>query len=161
MSKLDGNERWKTKMLLTEHQEHYDNRGEQNYSNRPTPEEFTMIRDYVLLPHMLTMVQKCVDDIDNSSYLLKKLFVAASQEVMNRISKDLYEIRRELKRRNIKILNDEQVDTVLYYHFVCRGYQDRFGIVREVMRAEISVRFTKYLKEILDFIKASNKNEHK
>lgn len=160
MSKLDGNERWKTKMLLTEHQEHYENRDEPK-NNRPTPEEFTMIRDYVLLPHMLTMVQKCVEDISNSSYLLKKLFVAASQEVMNRISKDLYEIRRELKRRNIRILNDEQVDTVIYYHFVCRGYQDRFGIVREVMRAEISVRFTKYLKEILDYIKASPKNEPK
>lgn len=159
MSKLDGNERWKTKMLLTEHQEHYENRDEQKNANRPTPEEFTMIRDYVLLPHMLTMVQKCVDDINNSSYLLKNLFVATSQEVMNRISKDLYEIRRELKRRNIKIINDEQVDTVIYYHFVCRGYQERFGIVREVMRAEISVRFTKYLKEILDFIKASKKNE--
>ena len=28
MSKLDGNERWKSKMLLTEHQEEYESRND-------------------------------------------------------------------------------------------------------------------------------------
>lgn len=161
MSKLDGNERWKTKMLLTEHQEHYENRDDdRKKSSGPSSEELTLIRDYVLLPHMLTMVQKSIDDINSSTNLLKKAYSALAQEVMARISQDLYGIRREFKRRNIKILNDEQVDTVLYYHFVCRGYQDRFGMVREVMRAEISVRLTKYLKGIMDEIKASAKSGH-
>lgn len=150
MSKLDGNERWKSKMLLTEHQEQYEHRNDAAKSNkRPTEDELKMIRDYIILPHMLTMVQKSIVDIENSSNLLKQLYLAAGKEVMDKISRDLYNIRRELSRRNIKIINDEQVDLVVYHRFVCRGYEDRFGMVREVMRSEISVRLSKYVKEIV------------
>lgn len=38
MSKLDGNERWKSKMLLTEHQEQYESRNDPKKTSRPTTE---------------------------------------------------------------------------------------------------------------------------
>ncbi|WP_223066488.1 hypothetical protein [Paenibacillus caui] len=148
MSKLDGNERWKSKMLLTEHQEQYEHHSEARNSHRPTEDELIMIRDYILLPYMLSMVQKSIDDIENNSNLLKKLYLAAGQVVKNKISEDLYRLRRELSKRNIKIINDEQVDLIVYHRFICRGYEDRFGMVRDVIRSEISIRLSKYLKEI-------------
>lgn len=149
MSKLDGNERWKTKMLLTEHQEDYDNREEIKRSSGPTNEEFSLIRDSILLPHLQTMVHRSIDDMEHSSGILKRLHITTAQVLLTRISDDLYAVKRELKRRNIKILNDEQSDNVLYYHFICRGYKDRFGIVREVARSELSVRLAKYIKDLL------------
>ncbi len=150
MSKLDGNERWKSKMLLTEHQEQYENRNDTKTSRKlPTEDELMMIRDCILLPHMLNMVQKSIDDIENSPNLLKHFYVMAGRAVMNKISGDLYDLRRELTRRSIKIVSDEQVDMIVYHRFICRGYEDRFGMVREVMRSEISLRLTRYLKEIV------------
>ncbi|MFD0867578.1 MULTISPECIES: hypothetical protein [Paenibacillus] len=149
MSKLDGNERWKSKMLLTEHQEQYENRREKNSRKQPTEEEFKMIRDYILLPYMLSMVQKSIEDIENHSNLLKQLYLTAGRALMNQISTDLYSLRRELSKRNIKIISDEQADMVIYHRFICRGYEDRFGMVRDVMRAEISIRLSKYIKELV------------
>lgn len=149
MTKLDGNERWNSKMLLTEHQEQYEKRGDVKKNGQPTPEELTMIRDYILLPHMLTMIQKSIDDIEHSSNLLKRFYVTAAHSIMNRISADMYDLRRELKKRNIKILGDEQEDMVFYYHFTCRGYSDRFGMVRDVIRSEISIRLAKYIQDII------------
>ncbi|KQX61169.1 hypothetical protein [Paenibacillus sp. Root444D2] len=149
MSKLDGNERWKSKMLLTEHQEEYESRNDPKKTSRPTSEELIMIRDYILLPHMLTIVQKSVDDIKSSSNLLKQLYLATGQVVMNKISRDMYDIRRELTKRNIKIISDEHAELVVYHRFLCRGYEDRFGMTRDVMRSEISVQLKKYIKEII------------
>ncbi|WP_166238079.1 hypothetical protein [Paenibacillus turpanensis] len=150
MSKLDGNERWKSKMLLTEHQEQYENRNDTSKSSkRPSEDELKMIRDSILLPHMVTMVQKSLTDIENSSNLLKKLYLAVGQEVLDAMSKDLYNLRRELAKRSIKVINDEQIDLVIYHRFVCRGYEERFGMVREVMRSEISLQLAKYVKEIV------------
>lgn len=157
MSKLDGNERWKSKMLLTEHQEQYEARNDPKKSGAPTPEELTMIRDFVLLPHMLTMIQKSMEDIRNSPNVLRKLYLTAAQILMNRISKDMYDLRRELNKRNIKVVNDEQVDLVIYHKIICRGYQERFGVVREVARAEISMRLTKYLSEMSKLIEGYGK----
>ena len=114
-----------------------------------TTEELTMLRDYILLPYMLMMVQKSVDDIEHSPNLLKQLYLAAGQAIMNKISKDMRDIRRELTKRNIKIISDEHADLVVYHRFLCRGYEDRFGMTRDVMRSEISVRLKKYIKEVV------------
>lgn len=104
-----------------------------------------MIRDYILLPYMLTMVQKSVDDIERSSNLLKQLYLAVGQAVMNKISKDMRDIKRELTKRNIKIVSDEHADLVVYHRFLCRGYEERFGMTRDVMRSEISIRLGAYI----------------
>ncbi|WP_157053886.1 hypothetical protein [Paenibacillus sp. D9] len=53
MRKLEGNERWRGKMLLTEHQQQYDGRNKVLIKQQ-SPEERLMVRDYVVLLHMLT-----------------------------------------------------------------------------------------------------------
>lgn len=120
-----------------------------------TVEELTMLRDYILLPYMLTMVQKSVDDIEHSPNILKQLYLAAGQAVINKISKDMYDLRRELTKRNIKIISDEHADLVVYHRFLCRGYEDRFGMTRDVMRSEISVRLGAYVAELGASLKTS------
>jgi hypothetical protein len=148
MSKLDGNGRWESKMVLTEHVDQYGKRNEPKNTNRPTTEELTMVRDYVLMPHMLTMVQKAADEIKNSSNILRRHFMVSTQILMDRITKDMYLVRKELTKRNIKVISDDQVDLVVYHKIICRGYEERFGMMRDVVRSEISVRLTKYLTEM-------------
>lgn len=145
MSELDDGE------LIAGHIEQYEKSHENKnpLKRRPTEEELFMIRDCILLPHMLTMVQKSIDDIENHSNLLKQLYLTAGQQLMNLINADLYKLRRELSKRNIKIIKDEDADMVIYHRFICRGYEQRFGMVRDVMRSEISTKLSKYMKEIV------------
>jgi hypothetical protein len=153
MSKLDGNERWKSKMLLTEHVEQYEQRHNSNEGKIITAEERTMIRDYILLPHMEKMVQKSIVDVEYSTNILKRLYLIAGQKILDQIVKDLYRLRRELKKRNIKILTEEQLDLVVYHRYYCRGYEERFGMTRDVMRSEISLQLTKYTSGLAMFLK--------
>lgn len=148
MSKLDGNERWKSKMLLTEHVEKYEQQRHPNEQKVITTEERTMIRDYILLPYMEKMVQKSIADIEYSTNILKRLYLMAGQKILDQIVKDLYSLRREFKKRNIKILTEEQSDLVVYHRFYCRGYEERFGMTRDVMRSEISLQLTKYISRL-------------
>ncbi|GIQ69209.1 hypothetical protein DUZ99_12730 [Xylanibacillus composti] len=157
MSKLDGNGRWESKMALTEHVEQYEKRNQPKNLNRPTTEELAMIRDFILLPLMLTMVQKAADDIKNSPNILRRHFLFSTQILMNRIEKDMYLLRKELTRRNIKVMTEEQVDVVVYHKIICRGYEERFGMVRDVVRSEISVRLTKYLNEMSKLLESYGK----
>lgn len=162
MSRLEGNGRWHSKMLLTEHQEQYDQRQDPKRSNRPTPEELVMIRDYVLLPHMMTMVQKGIDDIEKSpnvlASVLRRPSLEAAHALLTRLSQDLYLLRRELTKRKIRIIEDEQIDMTVYYRYFCRGYEDRFGMVREVMRGEISKRMTRYSGQLSKVLHEWSKN---
>ncbi|MBO7743292.1 hypothetical protein I8J29_03745 [Paenibacillus sp. MWE-103] len=169
MSKLDGNERWKSKMLLTEHVERYDE-GEAGENGQGaaaaraqaprergiiSTEERGMLRDYILLPHMEKMVEKSIADVEHMTTVLKRAYLMAGQKILDRIAQDLYGLRRELKKRNIRILNEEQSDLVVYHRYYCRGYEDRFGMTRDVMRSEISVRLARYTSELAALLKES------
>ncbi|MBW4083554.1 hypothetical protein [Paenibacillus sp. S150] len=118
-----------------------------------TTDERTLLRDYILLQYMDQMVQKSLADMEHTSNLLKRLYLMAGHAVLDQITKDLYRLRREMKQRDIKILGDEQTDFVIYHNINCRGYQERFALTRDVLRAEISLQLTKYTSELGTFLK--------
>lgn len=72
----------------------------------------------------------------------------AGESIQRRIMQDTYRLQKELKQRDIKMLADEQDEFITYYKIFCRGYQERFGLTRDVMRTEISLRLTKYTAEL-------------
>jgi hypothetical protein len=153
--KLSGNGRWESsRMMLPEHRQQFLDRKEggpaPNAANPrvPTKDELELIRDSVLLPMILTIAEKNRQEVERASYTFKPVFLKAMLLVMDVVTKDLARVRRELKQRNIKVIEDEQVDLVMYYRFICRGYEERFGMVREVVRAEIAVRITQYIREV-------------
>jgi Icc-related predicted phosphoesterase len=113
--------------------------------NVPTQEELKLIRNYALLPIMLSIVENNYRNIETSSYALKKLYMAATQALLNLIHADLAQVRKTLKQRKIKVHEEERIDGVIGYRFVCRGYEDSFAIMRDVVRAEISVRIAEYI----------------
>ncbi|MEK4236489.1 hypothetical protein [Paenibacillus sp. FSL H7-0714] len=153
MTKLDGNERWKTKMIMTEHVEQYEEQQREKRDNMITMEERTMVRDLILLPYIDTMVGKSLKELEHSSSILKRTFLMAGEAIQRRIVQDTYRLQKELKQRNIKMLADEQDEFITYYKIFCRGYQERFGLTRDVMRTEISLRLTKYTNELGGILK--------
>lgn len=42
------------------------------------------------------------------------------------------------------MFEDERVDSAVHYRFVCRGYEDKFAMMRDVVREEIGLRIAKY-----------------
>jgi Icc-related predicted phosphoesterase len=113
--------------------------------NVPTQEELRLIRNYALLPIMLSIVENNYRNIETSSYALKKLYMTATQALLNLIHADLTQVRKTLKERKIKVHEEERIDGAIGYRFVCRGYEDSFAITRDVVRAEISVKIAEYI----------------
>src|SRR5690606_37586433 len=112
MSKLDGNNRWKGKMLLTEHQEQYDARQTKPAAGRATTAELTKVRDLIMYPHMLTLIDRAIEDVNHSSNVFRRHFAKYLQLMIAAISKDLYALRKELRLLNIKAVEDETLDEV-------------------------------------------------
>lgn len=158
MSKLDGNDRWQNKMLLTDHVDQYEqqqNKQEENESVKTmlSNRERTMVRDMILLPHIDTMLSKSIAEIERSGNIMTKMYLLAGRYVQNRIMKDTYALQKELRQRNIRFIADEQDDFILNYKIFFRGYQERFGLTRDVMRTEISLRLTEYTAELGGLLK--------
>ncbi|ASS66199.1 hypothetical protein [Paenibacillus sp. RUD330] len=118
----------------------------------PLPEEMVMIRDAILIPHMIAMVEKSMNEIQNSPNVLKRAYAMTAQAIMDKLMADQFGLRRELSARNIKLYleNPETNNTrhIINYKYIYRGYHHEFGIVREVMRSEISVQLARYITDI-------------
>ncbi|RKP54935.1 hypothetical protein D7Z26_06760 [Cohnella endophytica] len=151
MTKLDGNERWKSKMLLTEHQEQYQDRHNKAPTGKATIEELKLIRDSILFPHILTMTQKGLDEISGSRITLHQIMAQFMRALMDRVSLESFHVRRELKTKSIRVISDETIDEIVYNRYICRGYNEKFGMTREVMRTEIAKHISRMAKDILGF----------
>lgn len=116
-------------------------------------EEREMVRDLILLPYIDTMVGKSIEEIERSGNVLKQPYLLAGRYLQRRIMDDIYKLRQELKRRNIKVVDDANEDFLLYYMIYFRGYQERFGMTRDVMRTQISLRLTAYTAGIGQLLK--------
>ncbi|ETT45201.1 hypothetical protein C162_21733 [Paenibacillus sp. FSL R7-269] len=122
--------------------------------NMLTPEELTMVRDLILLPYLDTMVSKSLKEVELSSNVLNRTYITAGRYIQKRIIQDAYQLRQQLKQRNIKVVEDIQEDFVTYNMIYFRGYQQRFGLTRDVMRTEISLRLTRYTAELAEALRA-------
>ncbi|WP_449603085.1 hypothetical protein [Paenibacillus sp. Marseille-Q9583] len=91
MTKLGGNERSKTKMIMTEHVEQYEEQQRENPDEIITTEERTMVRDLILLPYIDTMVGKILKELEHSSSsILKRTLLMAGEAIQCRIMQDTY-----------------------------------------------------------------------
>ena len=113
-----------------------------------------MVRDFILLPYMEKMVQRSITDMEYSAnHLLKRLYLAAGHAVLMLVAKDLTRLRRELRKRNIRVVEGEQAELVVYHRCYCRGYEEIFGMTREVMRTEIGLRLSRYTAELASLLR--------
>jgi hypothetical protein len=136
-------------MLLTEHAEQYEAmKAGIPTAGRPTLDELTMIRDAVMYPYIVTMLQNGIDSVSASRLPLKGLLGRCLDVLKTKVSDDQFALNRDLRKRNIKVQNEEAGDGILYFRYTCRGYNERFGIAREALRNEISARLTNYVDGI-------------
>ncbi|WP_052091956.1 hypothetical protein NYE80_10365 [Paenibacillus sp. FSL H7-0357] len=111
-------------------------------------DEREMVRDLILLPYIDTMVSKSLKEVERSGNVLSRSYIIAGRYIQKRIIQEVYQLRQELKKRNIKVVEDIQDDFISYNMIYFRGYQERFGLTRDVMRTEISLRLTHYTSEL-------------
>jgi hypothetical protein len=151
-------DRWTTKFLLKEHISAYDERYEKNSGDQPSEEELVMMRDYILLPHLLTVVQRNIDKLKPDKALLKMLYLGLAEHIASSIERDLYSLRKELVRRNLYISpGDMDDDFVLNFIYRYRGYSGNFGITREELKTQMSLRLSKYVDGIFEVLSKVHK----
>ncbi|OBY81306.1 hypothetical protein BBG47_01910 [Paenibacillus sp. KS1] len=146
--KLEKNGLWESsRMMLPQHREALLRRHSDTSSgelNQPKREDIELMRDYVLLSVMCTMVTKKIHEMKGSSETLKSLYTKAAQILANDISTDLSKRRQEMLRKEIRIVDEEKHDSTMILHYAYHGYEDSFHITKEYMKMEISRRLARY-----------------
>ncbi|WP_438431134.1 hypothetical protein [Gorillibacterium sp. sgz500922] len=124
-----------------------------------TGDELEMIRDFILMPHLVEMLTRSRTDVDRAPIgLLKPALIHVADALLDRATREHKALRQELAGRRIKV-HDAEFDgeMVYYYPYTCRGYEDRFGIMREVMRTELSIKLGRYVGDVQKTLREANR----
>ncbi|MBO9608145.1 MAG: hypothetical protein J7639_19455 [Paenibacillaceae bacterium] len=150
MSKLDGNERWKSKFILGEHVEQYNQERQTKPAQPVTNEEIEIALDAILHKHMIEMMEKYIGEVNATvrNKFLQHLLSSALNLLLQSISTHWNEVKRNMRQRNISMKEEESEDFVIYYRIYARGYNERFGMTRDIMRARIGVKLGQYAVQV-------------
>ena len=111
-------------------------------------DEKKMIRDLILLQHIEPMVIKSLKEMELSSNILKRACLMTGQSLYYQIKKDADQVQKELKHRNIRVIENEQEELLVNYTILCRECEEHFVLTRDLMRTEIDLRLDKYTTEV-------------
>ncbi|MCR8845283.1 hypothetical protein NQ117_16480 [Paenibacillus sp. SC116] len=159
--KLEKNGLWESsRMMLPQHKESVQHRLGQKAAaqpSRPTTEEMNMMKDFVLLPIMHSIIMRRAIEMERSSETLRALYTKVAKLLARTMYEDLRKVKRSLMERNIRVVEEEKDDQMVRYRYVCRQYEDSFVITRDYMRAEASKRIGRYAEALVSSLYKNNK----
>ncbi|RAP76991.1 hypothetical protein [Paenibacillus montanisoli] len=158
MSILEGNGRWTTKFMSPEHKAQYLEQKNEEMQGKPqalSQQIMITVRDSVLLPMMMNVIEKNRKEIERSNYSLKGLYTASADALLDLVHDDLVKVKKELRELHIKVIEDDRIDDAIHYRFIYKGYEHKFALMRFVVRSEISVRLGRYIAALFQKQKPS------
>jgi hypothetical protein len=117
----------------------------------PSEEEHELIKIHLIMPFMLDVLQDNIKTTNNSQLRFGELFVLHMESLMDKVSQEHSVIRQELRKRGIKIIDQEHDREELRADFICRGYKGRKVIFMNRIKAEIEMKVAELLN--IDILK--------
>jgi hypothetical protein len=114
-----------------------------------TQEEATTVREYVFLLLLIDLIDKNTKQLEFTSSTLKPLYLLSAQALHKRVQDDLLSIRKFFRDNKIKVEENENpnpnMNFALHYVVYFRGYNEKFSIMKDIIKGELGVRLGKYI----------------
>ncbi|GIP38114.1 hypothetical protein J31TS4_13940 [Paenibacillus sp. J31TS4] len=104
------------------------------------------IKELVLLPILLTLLERDRRAVESSSLKMKEAYLAWLERAADAVHRDLAAIRRSLKEKKISLYLEAKDESGIRYLYVYRGYQDRMFLRWEYVKAEVEERLAAYTR---------------
>lgn len=114
-----------------------------------TPDEIGLIKSYVILPMVLTIFERDKSAIE---YAVRNPgpYTEAITQAMDRATVVLSEIRREFRKRGIKVYDVARDGNGYCAKYVCRGYEGEIRMLLALVQTEVNERMRAYLGVVRD-----------
>lgn len=110
-----------------------------------TEEEAGWIKDYILLPLMLDMLERDIQVVRVAPFKMPEIYVRVLLNMQRSVTADLSQLRREMRKRGLKVYEERRTSLGVEANYLCRGYHHDFSMLWSLVRAEIGQRLCAYL----------------
>ncbi|MGE6227604.1 hypothetical protein [Paenibacillus chitinolyticus] len=116
-------------------------------NGRLSAEEKQLIKEFLILPYVLSVLERNKLIISKTpSFKIPEVFVGYLDHVMDKITHDITEIKKQLRKSEIKISIVTQDESSLRCIYLFGGYEDRMSFLWSLVKAEVSIRLKHYFE---------------
>lgn len=112
-----------------------------------------MIEKAIYLPMVITVLNRDLLVIESSPFKLKKPYLTLIEYVLKSVQEDLAEVRRYLRKENIKVSKLTGDESFTMYCFIYKGYEEHHNYFNPRLRNKTEEILCYY------FLKSGNKPE--
>lgn len=110
----------------------------------PTEEEQGMITEFIILPFVLSVFDRDAKVIGDH-VKTKAPYIQTIELAMDRITTNLTEVRKEFRKRDIRVFPTRRTEHGIQCSYMCRGYENELELMWNYVRAEVEIRMKHYL----------------
>lgn len=111
-----------------------------------------MIEKAIYLPMVITIFNRDLHIIDTGGFKLKKPYQKLVEEALQRVQKDLTEVRKYLRMKKIKVSEIERDKTFTMYCFIYKGYEEHHNYFNPRLRNKTEELLEYYLIHGMDSV---------
>ena len=104
-----------------------------------TEEEAALIRQSLILPIVLDVLEHDVGVLQRSSAKMNAIYVRYLYALQDQVSLSLFQLRRRMKLQEIKVVDQRRGKEGLKVSVLCRGYEHNSTLLWPVVRSEIEL----------------------
>jgi hypothetical protein len=111
----------------------------------PTEEEQQRIKNYILLPLLLTVFERDKKVIESAELKTPGPYIDMMDAVIRKVEQDIVQGKKQLRAKGIKIFDENRTDQGLEWKYVYKGWQHKGQFVWDVVRVEVVERMRIFL----------------
>jgi Cu2+-containing amine oxidase len=120
--------------------------------NKPqevTLKELVMVKDSIIYPVILDVLERDIGKMKLIDLKIRMIYINNLKHIQNLVTYELTEIKKELSKRGIKILEQKKSKEGITAKYICRGYNHQVSFLPDMIRTCVVVKVCVLLR--LDF----------
>jgi len=110
-----------------------------------TYEDSQLVYELMLLPIVLTVLTRDLHTIEKSPLRMKKIYHDLLVKAIDSVHADMVKVKRELRKKGIKIYEEFRNDLGITCKYVCRGWHSEAMLIWSLVKIEVETRIRRYL----------------
>ncbi|MBY0144842.1 hypothetical protein [Neobacillus niacini] len=91
----------------------------------------------IYLPMVLIVLNRDLTVVEKSPFKLKKPYLELIEETMKSIQTELAEVKRYMKKNNLKVIETKRDDAFTMYMFLYKGYEEAHNYFNPRIRNKV------------------------
>ncbi|WP_096201876.1 hypothetical protein [Bacillus sp. FJAT-45350] len=109
-------------------------------------EETELVRSFILLPYAKKNLEKDLTTISGSkAFKITSPYESIINDAIKKISVQLQQVKREMHKNGIKVVEKEREEMFVTYSWFCRGYQGEMKYITHNIRNQVEQIMSEYL----------------